>query len=387
LPLCGLVNGKVYFRVMHKVPFYSLEYQHRSIQNELRKTFLKIIEKGRFILDKEVQEFEREYASFQNAKFCISVGNGHDAILIALKALNVKKGDEVLVPSHTCHATWLAVVNAGARPVPVEVDPSTYNIDPLLIENRITTKTKGIVPVHLYGHPCKMDEIMTIAQRNKLLVIEDNAQAHGAIYKAKLTGSWGHCNATSFYPTKNLGALGDGGAIISNDRELVEFAKAFRNYGSVTKDDHSIMGVNSRLDELQAAILRIKLKKLDEWNEVRRQNASYYFDLLKNVGDIQLPPPESRRVIPVFHLFVVKTNHRNKLKEYLGRTGIETAIHYPLPVHLQKAYSYLGYGKGSLPVAERLSQTVLSLPIWPGLKEQEVEQVCDEIRKYYNRVK
>jgi dTDP-4-amino-4,6-dideoxygalactose transaminase len=313
----------------------------------------------------------------------VGVGNGHDAIVISLKALGIGHGDEVIVPSHTCQATWLAVVNSGAKPVPVEVALSSYNINPTLIENSLTKKTRAIVPVHLYGHPCLMDKIMTVAKENDLMVIEDNAQAHGAIFKNKMTGSWGHCNATSFYPTKNLGALGDGGAIVTNDKKMLLLARALSNYGSAIKDVHDFLGVNSRLDELQANALRIKLRKLDAWNEARNQNANLYVDLLKDQGDIRLPPSESKMVKPVFHQFVVQTKYRDKLKVFLEGHGVETAVHYPIPIHLQKAYAYLGYKKGSLPIAEKLSQTVLSLPIWPGLKLGEIEMICSAIKKFY----
>ncbi len=383
---------------MSEIPFFSLERQHQSISRELQLAYSKTLKRGRFILSDEVKGFEEEFAAHQKMKYCVGVGNGHDAILISLKALEVGRGDEVIVPSHTCHATWLAVVNAGAKPVPVEVEPSTYNINPLLIEDSITKKTKAIVPVHLYGHPCPMDKIMAIARANKLFVVEDNAQAHGAFFKNKMTGSWGHCDATSFYPTKNLGALGDGGAVLTKDVKLFQFAKAFSNYGlrrqvapayltgrSEVPDASSqtILGINSRLDELQAAVLRIKLRKLKEWNEARNVNAKLYFDLLEGAGDIQLPPSENKIEKPVFHQFVIQTRHRDKLKKYLEKNGIETAIHYPIPIHLQKAYSFLGFKKGRFPIAEKLSQSVLSLPIWPELKKTEIEFVCELISQFF----
>jgi len=232
----------LYFRAMYEVPFFSLEHQHQSIQAPLQLAYRRILKGGRFILDDEVKAFEEEFAAYQKIKYCIAVGNGHDALFISLKAIGVGRGDEVLVPSHTCHATWLAVANTGAKPVPVEVEPSTFTIDPDLLANAVTQKTKAIVPVHLYGHPCSMDKIMTLARENALYVIEDNAQAHGAFFKNKITGSWGHCNATSFYPTKNLGALGDGGAILTNNRKLFGFAKAFGNYGSEKKRQAKYIG-------------------------------------------------------------------------------------------------------------------------------------------------
>jgi len=381
----GGVNSLLYFRVMHRIPFFSLERQHQSINSELKKAFDGVIKNGMFILDREVKFFEEEFAAYQKMKFCIGVGNGHDAILISLKALGIGPGDEVIVPSHTCHATWLAVINAGAKPVPVEVESSTYNINSSLIENSITKKTKAIIPVHLYGHPCEMDKIMVIAKMHKLHVVEDNAQAHGALYKNKMTGSWGHCNATSFYPTKNLGALGDGGAIVTNDKKLFQFVRTFSNYGSEEKDDQSMLGVNSRLDELQASVLRIKLKRLNRWNQERRKNATVYFDALKNVGDIQLPPAENELTKPVYHQFVIQTRYRDKLKKYLDGNGIETSIHYPTPIHLQKAYAYLGCMKGSLPATEQLSKTVLSLPIFVGLRESEIDLIYSTIKNFFRK--
>jgi dTDP-4-amino-4,6-dideoxygalactose transaminase len=368
---------------MRTIPFFTLQPQHESIQSDLTEAFDTVAGQGRFILGVHVAQFEEEYAAFHHSKYCVSVGNGHDALWISLKAYGIGKGDEVIVPSHTCHATWLAVANTGARPVPMEVDPKTYLINPDLIGASLSAKTKAIVPVHLYGHPCAMSEIMAIARKFNLKVIEDNAQAHGAVYKNKMTGSWGDCNATSFYPTKNLGALGDGGAILTNNKKVAELAKVIRNYGSTKKDIHDVKGINSRLDELQAALLSIKLKKLKKWNDQRVQNAKLYFKLLRNSGDLQLPPSPSADSKPVFHQFVIQTTHRDKLKKYLEKKGIETAIHYPTPIHQQKAYQYLKYKKGSLPIAERLSDTILSLPIWPGLKQEEIEFIASEINGFF----
>lgn len=369
---------------MREVPFFSLEHQHSQVSQELAAAFAKVLEKGNFILGDHVNSFEKQFAAFQGTKYCVGTGNGHDALLIALKALNVGNGDEVIVPSHTCQATWLAVINTGARPIPVEVD-GTMTIDPTKIENATTSKTKAIVPVHLYGQPCQMNAILAIAQKHKLFVVEDNAQAHGAKFKNQVAGSFGHINATSFYPTKNLGALGDGGAITTNDHQLFELVKAIGNYGSRKKDDHFVQGINSRLDELQAAFLSIKLKRLDEWNELRKQNASIYFQHLQNAGDILLPPKSTEDSKPVYHHFVIRTTHRDKLKAHLEANGIGTSIHYPVPVHFQKAYSNLGFSKGSFPVAEQLAETVLSLPIWPGIRKEEIEFVCDEIQNYYGK--
>lgn len=368
-----------------RIPFFSLQRQQQSIHRELAGAFSAVSRRGRFILGENVERFEKQFAAFQKSRYCITVGNGHDALFIALKINAIGKGDEVIVPSHTCQATWLAVANCGAKPVPVDVDPSTYVINPSLIEEKISTRTKAIMPVHLYGQPCAMDELMKIAKRHQLTVIEDNAQAQGAMFNGKMTGSWGDCNATSFYPTKNLGAMGDGGAITTNHRNLAEGARAIRNYGSTKKDIHPTLGINSRLDELQAAILLIKLKKLKQWNRERVSHAKAYSGLLAYVGDIQSPMLATDSAQPVFHQYVIQTNRRDSLKKYLERKGIETAIHYPTPVHRQPAYHYLKYREGSLPVAEKLSQTVLSLPVWPGLRKEEIEWVAEEIQRFFKR--
>ncbi|MBS1681409.1 MAG: DegT/DnrJ/EryC1/StrS family aminotransferase [Bacteroidetes bacterium] len=368
---------------MSTIPFFSLQHLHRSIQRELSHAFSNVIKQGRFILDREVELFEKEFAGYHRTKYCVTVGNGHDALLISLKALGIGKGDEVIVPSHTFMATWLAVVNAGAVPVPVEVDPITYTLNPDLIRHHLSRKVKAILSVHLYGHPCEMDTINSIAKKNNLFVVEDNAQAHGAVFKNKRTGSWGDCNATSFYPTKNLGALGDGGAILTHHKTQFDFAKTFRNYGTLTKNVYASEGINSRLDELQAAILRVKLKHLDKTNEARKKNARIYFELLKDVGDVVLPPSENKFAQPVYHQFVIQTAYRDKLRNFLEKKGIETVIHYPMPIHLQPAFAHLRLKKGSLPAAEKISKQILSLPIWPGLKPGEIEFVAKTIRTFY----
>jgi len=368
---------------MQSIPFYSLAFQNQSVERKLGLAIPKISQSGQFILGPAVEDFEKKYAEYQRTKYCVGVGNGHDALLIALKALNIGRGHEVLVPSHTCQATWLAVRNAGATPVPVEVDPATYTLDVNRIESQVTTRTRAIIPVHLYGQPCAMDRIMDIARKHDLSVVEDNAQAHGARYHRKMTGSWGHCNATSFYPTKNLGAWGDGGAITTADGKLAAFARAFRHYGTTAKDVHAMHGVNSRLDELQAAILNIKLAKLENWNSMRVRHAANYMRQLQGVGDILLPPAPTPTCQPVFHLFVIQTSQRDKLKRHLARKGIETAIHYPRPIHRQEAYADLKLKMGSLPSAERLSNSVLSLPIWPGLAAADVTRVAKEIRNFF----
>jgi len=368
-----------------EVPFFSTWRQHEAISDKLKVVFDRQLQKGTFILGEDVTEFESVFARFHQMPYCTSVGNGMNAIYIALKSLNIGIGDEVLVPSHTCFATWLAVSRTGAIPVPVEVNPVNFTIDANLLEAAATSRTKAIVPVHLYGHPCAMPDIMAIANQRNWSVVEDNAQSIGATCHQKLTGSWGDLSATSFYPTKNLGAMGDGGAILSRSVASYEFHQAFRNYGSVQKDVHQMQGVNSRLDELQAAFLLVKLPYLQQWNAQRVANAKMYHQQLACVGDLILPSMGDENHQPVFHLYVIQTAHRDRLKAYLAEKGIGTAIHYPTPVHLQDAYRGLGYKEGRLPIAERLSKTVLSLPVWPELLPSEIERVTQAIRAFFDR--
>lgn len=366
-----------------EIPFFSLERQHQQIRKQLDAAFEQIVLGGNFILAEGVQLFEQRYADFHAMRHCASVGNGFDALFISLKALGIGIGDEVVVPSHTCFATWLAVSRTGATPIPVEVNPADFTIDVSAISAACTSRTKAIVPVHLYGHPCAMPKLMEVATKLNLMVVEDNAQAHGASINGKLTGSWGQLSATSFYPTKNLGAMGDGGAILTDKQAYCDWIKSYRNYGSVVKDHHALQGVNSRLDELQAAILAVKLAQLTDRNNVRRGHAKRYYERLAGVGDLVLPSMGDDTTHPVFHLYVIQTSYRDKLKEFLMAEGVGTAIHYPVPIHLQPAFENLGHRRGSLPIAEKLSQTVLSLPIWPELHPQEIEIVCEKIKKFF----
>jgi dTDP-4-amino-4,6-dideoxygalactose transaminase len=312
------------------------------------------------------------------------VGNGYDALAIALRSCDVGPGDEVIVPAHTYVATWLAISNCGATIIPVDPDPLTLQIDVNRIEEKITSKTKVILPVHLYGYPSDMTSIVAIAQRHSLNVIEDNAQAHGAKWNGKSTGSFGIINATSFYPTKNLGALGDGGAITTDNEELAEFVMQYRNYGFSKKNHCEVAGINSRLDELQASVLSIKLTYLDQWNEQRRTTANQYIKRLREIGDIKLAMPQPG-ALPVYHLFVIRTSRRDKLKEYLASRQIETMVHYPVPPHLQKPYSSISIKWKDLSLTEEISNTCLSLPLWPGMKTDQVDYVCDSIAAFYSR--
>ena len=329
------------------ISFLDLKTPHKELREELQEAFTQVLDSGWFIQGKQLEAFEQEYAAYCGTKHCIGVGNGLDALHLILRAYDIGAGDEVIVPSNTYIATWLAVSYAGATPVPVEPDELTYNINPALIEAAITPKTKAIMAVHLYGQPADMDAINSIALKYNLKVIEDAAQAQGAGYKGKLAGNLGDAAGHSFYPGKNLGALGDGGAITTNDDELADKLKVLRNYGSRVKYFNEVKGFNSRLDEMQAAFLRVKLLKLTEWNTRRKQIAAYYQENL-DATDLVLPfVPEWAD--PVWHLFVVRTNNRDQLQQHLNDSNIGTVIHYPIPPHLQSAYKELNYNKGCFP--------------------------------------
>ena len=345
-----------------KIPFLDLKAQYLELKNELDEAYRRVMESGWFIMGGEVEAFEQEFALYCNAKHCIGVGNGLEALHLILRALGIGPGDEVIVPANTYIATWLAVSYAVAIPVPVEPDDKTYNINPSLLEPAITVRTKAIVPVHLYGQPADMDPINEIASHHNLAVIEDAAQAHGARYKGKRVGSLGHAAGFSFYPGKNLGAFGDGGAVVTDDDEVASKVKLLRNYGSKQKYYNEMKGFNSRLDEMQAAFLRVKLKKLDEWNERRAKIAKLYLNNLVNAKGLILPyvPVWAD---PVWHLFVIRHKKRNLLQRKLNEAGIETLIHYPVPPHLSEAYDDLHYG--AYPVTEELARTVISFPIGP----------------------
>ena len=361
----------------------SLAPQHALIQDAVTESLKNSFEKNWYILGDDLKKFEAEYARFSNVDYCFGVGNGYDALSIALRACDVGSGDEVIVPAHTYVATWLAISNCEASIVPVEPEADTMLIDPKKIENVITSKTKVILPVHLYGYPCNMTLLDEIARRHSLKIVEDNAQAHGAAWNNKPTGSFGIASATSFYPTKNLAALGDGGAVTTNDKLIADFIRRYRNYGFERKNYCEIQGINSRLDELQARVLSIKLGRLNEWNQQRRDLAGLYTERLKGISDVDIPvvPKEA---FAVYHLFVIRTSQRDKLKKYLEVSGIETMIHYPVPPHLQKAYATLGLKK-DLPLTERIATTVLSLPLWPGLKTSQVDYICDRIKTFFSR--
>jgi dTDP-4-amino-4,6-dideoxygalactose transaminase len=367
---------------MNAIPFLDLKALNGALSEEFHAALQEVLESGWVILGKQVAEFEKEYAAFTGAKYAAGVGNGLDALHIALKVLNIGAGDEVIMPSNTYIATVLAASYIGATPVLVEPREATYNINPDLIEAAITPRTKAIMPVHLYGQACEMDAIMHIAQKHKLSVVEDNAQAHGATFNGKLTGSMGDINGTSFYPGKNLGALGDAGAITTNSEALHTAALSWRNYGSHRKYYNEVQGFNSRLDELQAAFLRVKLKSLAAQTAERQRIAAWYDAALKGVGDV-ITPAVANGATAVYHLYVIRTQHRDGLQEHLTQRGIGTMIHYPIPPHLQEAYRGSGWKQGQFPLAEAMATSVLSLPLYPGMTEAHVERVVGCIQEFF----
>lgn len=361
-----------------KIPFLSFESANKKIKNEILSTFEEFFDSSWYVLGEKTKQFEQEYANFNQVKHCVGISNGLDALHIALKSLDIGEGDEVIVPSNTYIASALAVSYVGATPVFVEPDIQTYNIDPTKIEAAITSKTKAIMPVHLYGQACEMEAIMTIAKKHHLFVVEDNAQSQGATYNGKLTGSFGDINGTSFYPGKNLGALGDAGAITTNTAELAKKAMVLRNYGSEKKYYNEVIGYNKRLDECQAAFLSIKLKYLNEWTKQRQEIATWYNEALSEIEGLILPKLADN-ASHVYHLYVVRTKHRDKLQKHLTDNAVGTLIHYPIPPHLQKAYSYLGFKKGDFPIAEEIADTCLSLPMWPGMTRQIVDDITQKL--------
>jgi dTDP-4-amino-4,6-dideoxygalactose transaminase len=364
-----------------KMPFLDLRAACAELKDELDAAHARVMNSGWYILGPEVEAFEREFAACCGVKHCIGVGNGLDALHLILRACGIGAGDEVLVPSNTYIATWLAVSAAGATPVPVEPDERTYNVDPGKIERSITKRTKAIMPVHLYGQPADMDPLMEIAGKYRLRVIEDAAQAHGARYKERKAGKLGDAAGFSFYPTKNLGALGDGGAITTNDDAVADRARVLRNYGSRVKYQNEEKGFNSRLDELQAAFLRVKLKKLDEWNGRRKRTAEIYLGGLRGLPGLVLPYTPAW-ADPVWHQFVIRHERRDELRDFLADQGIETLIHYPAPPSSSEAYGDMKFGPNELPVCGDLSATVLSLPMGPHCTQSGSQAVIDAVRAF-----
>lgn len=356
------------------LPFLDLKPAYSELKNELERAYHRVMASGRYLFGQELEAFEHEFAAFCEVESCVALRTGLDALHLTLRAMGIGLGDEVLVPSNTFIATWLAVTCSGATPIPVEPDPLTYNMNPDNIAKRITSRTRAIIPVHLYGQPADMDSINEAANAHGLRVIEDAAQAHGARYKRRRTGGLADAGAFSFYPGKNLGAFSDGGAVTTNDPNLAEQLRVLRNYGSKVKYQHDIVGVNSRLDEIQAAFLRVKLSRLDEWNGRRKKLASLYFDSLAGVDDLILPQSPAW-ADSVWHLFVIRHPQRDAIQNILANHGVETLIHYPVPAHLSKAYMELGNRYPHLPVCEELSRTALSLPMGPHLAPHAVHFV------------
>lgn len=363
------------------IPFLDLQQVNARHADEIASALLRVAKSGWYILGEETAELERAFAKYCGTEHCIGVANGLEALQLILMAYGIGAGDEVIVPSHTFIATWLAVTHAGAKPVPVEPEPKHYTLDPTLIERAVTSRTRAIMPVHLYGHTADMDGIRTVAERHGLRVIEDAAQAHGARWRGARAGSLGDAAAFSFYPGKNLGALGDGGAITTQDARLAETLRKLRNYGSSRKYQHELTGFNSRLDELQSAVLRAKLDHLDADNAQRRKLADHYCALL---GDADVELPEVHEAAePVWHLFVVRSKQRDALQAHLQQRGIGTLVHYPTPCHRQGAYQHDSWP--SLPYAERFARELISLPMSPTLRLQDIEEVAAAVRGFAAR--
>jgi dTDP-4-amino-4,6-dideoxygalactose transaminase len=367
------------------IPIFDLKGQYNAIKEEVNEAVARVLESGWFILGQEVEAFEEEFATYCGLSHGIGVGSGTEALYLALLACGVGPGDEVITVPHTAVATVAAIELTGARPAFVDIDPASYTMVPDQLESRITARTRAVVPVHLYGQAPDLDPILEIAQRHGLTVVEDCAQAHGAEYKGRRVGAFGRVACFSFYPTKNLGAYGDGGMVVTDDGALAWTVKLLRQYGWEKRYVSSLRGLNSRLDEIQAAILRVKLGHLDEWNEARRARARLYDELLAGSG--VTTPTEMNYGRHVYHLYVVRCPHcahRDELKSYLAERGVGTAIHYPVPIHLQEAYRDLGYRRGDFPVTEACADEILSLPMYPELQEDEVREIGKLVKDYNN---
>jgi dTDP-4-amino-4,6-dideoxygalactose transaminase len=362
------------------VPFVDLRRQYLSIKEEIDEAIARVLNESSFILGREVEAFERAFAEYTGARFCVGVNSGTAAIQLAVMACGLASGDEVVIPANTFFATAEAISTAGATPVFVDAESASYNIDASKIEAAITKHTRAIMPVHLYGQAADLDPIFEIAARRNLLVIEDAAQAHGSLYKGSRVGALGRAGCFSFYPGKNLGAYGEGGAVVTNDAELARRVRLLRDHGSERKYHHEIIGYNFRLEGIQGAILKVKLGHLDKWNELRRRAAARYGELLPE-SDLLVLPREMPYARHIYHLYVVRSETRARLQQSLSESGVQTGIHYPVPVHLQPAYSFLGHKPGDFPEAERQANEVLSLPMFPELTEDEIKRVAEAIHK------
>lgn len=363
------------------VPFVDLKAQYRTIAGPIDEAMRRVVTDADFILGRDVGQFESEFAAFCEAEYAIGVDSGTSALELALRAYGIGEGDEVITVAHTFIATVAAISYTGARPVLVDIDPDTFNIDVGKIQPAITARTKAIVPVHLYGQPADLDPILEIARKHNLIVVEDACQAHGARYKQKRVGAIGDAGCFSFYPGKNLGAYGDAGMVVTNDKELADRLKLLRNYGQPQKYRHVMMGYNRRLDSLQAAVLRVKLPYLDQWNESRRRAAGRYNKLLEGAVGLRTPY-NAEESSHSYHLYVVQHPERDRLMSYLQDHGVASGLHYPIPVHLQPCYDGLGLGSGSLPVTEAVSSSVISLPMFAEITEEQIAYVCDQVREF-----
>jgi len=376
-----------------EIPLVDLKAQYNSIKDEIDKAIKGVLESTSFILGTEVERFEEEFADYCEVKYAVGVGNGTDALYLALRALGIGQGDEVVTVPNSFIATAEAITLTRAKVAFVDIDPNTYNMDPEKLDDylekrfarsdsRITTKPKAVVPVHLYGQPADMDSILEIARKYDLKVIEDAAQAHGAKYKGRRMGTFGDAACFSFYPGKNLGAYGDGGMVVTNDDRIAEIVRKMRNHGRSKKYEHEFEGINSRLDNLQAAVLRVKLKYLDQWNKKREKNAEIYDNFLKKIGNV-INPKLLKGTKSVYHLYVIKIEEREHLQEKLKNKNIATGIHYPIPLHLQPAYNYLNYKKGDFPVSEKVCNEILSLPMYPELTKDQIDYIINKIKAFY----
>ncbi len=359
------------------IPFVDLKSQYQSIKGEIDSAILRVLDNSSFILGYEVEEFESAFADYVDARFCVGVSNGTAAVQLAVMACGIGAGDEVIVPANTFFATAEGVSTAGATPVFVDADPVSYCIDVEKIEAAITERTRAIMPVHLYGQSADLDPIIEIAKRRDLLVIEDAAQAHGSEYKSKRVGALGHAGCFSFYPGKNLGAYGEAGAVVTNDENIARKVRLLRDHGSERKYHHDIVGYNFRMEGMQGAVLGVKLKHLDDWNQLRREHAAQYEQLLKDSSLIL--PREMNYARHVYHLYVVQCESRDALQTSLNDSGVQSGIHYPIPIHMQPAYAFMGHKQGDFPEAEKQARHVLSLPMFPELNDQQIERVVQVI--------
>lgn len=369
-----------------EIPLVNLQRQFKGIKQEVSKAISKVLLNCNYILGSEVEEFEKSFAKYIGTKYAIGVASGADAILLILDSLGIGKGDEVITTANTFIASVLPIIRLGAKPVLVDINKDTYQMDVEKLESAITKKTKVILPVHLYGIPNKMDEILKLARKYKLKVVEDSAQAHGSSYKRQKCGSFGIANAFSFYPGKNLGAVGDGGAITTNNKTLYKKIRSLRHIGQTQKYKHDILGYNSRLDTIHAAVLSVKLKKLNSWNAQRRKHAKYLTALLSDLP-ISLPCVLGKDYVTNYHLYIIRIKKRNELMEYLKDKKIYCGIHYPIPVHMQKSLKFLNYNKGKFPTTEKYAKEILSLPMFPELKVREIEKVSKVIHDFYRKKK